>query len=121
MRATHPSDSRGEGAISITDLVLRGALARAVRLDQVCVPSLIDIAVESTEVKRIRIELTVRYGSELRAVAEQVRTVAAAVVADLLGDLDAGRLVDVVVTDIVDADPLTDTGSPTNHHVRQPI
>lgn len=45
--------------------------------------SLIDIAVESTEVKRIRIELTVRYGSELRAVAEQVRTVAAAVVADL--------------------------------------
>ncbi|WP_170220068.1 hypothetical protein [Mycolicibacterium hodleri] len=74
-----------------------------------CVRSLIDVAVEGTELKRIRIELTARYGSELQAVAEHVRTTAAAIVEDLLGDIAAiGDMIDVVVTEIVDGDPLTE-------------
>jgi hypothetical protein len=108
LRATTLSDE-AEGTLAVSDLVLRGILARAVRLDELCVPSLIDVAVEGTELKRIRIELTARYGSELRAVAEQVRTTAAAIAEDLLGDIAAiSDKIDVVVTDIVDGDPLTE-------------
>jgi hypothetical protein len=108
LRATHPSDSSDDGALTVTDLVLRGILARAVRLDELCVPSLIDVAVEGTELKRIRIELTTRYGGGLSEVAEQVRTAAAAVVEDLLGHTSAGDLVDVVITDVVDGNPVAD-------------
>jgi len=109
LQVATPPDSTAEGATAVSDLVLRGVLARAVRLDELCVPSLIDVAVEGTEIKRIRIELTARYGSELRAVAEQVRTTAAAIVEDLLGDIAAiGDRIDVAVTEIVDGDPLTE-------------
>ena len=102
------TDSTDGGVLAVSDLVLRGVLARALRLDQLCVPSLIDVAVEDAELKRIRIELTARYGSELRAVVDQVRTAAAAVVEDLLGDVaGAADLIDVVVTDVVDGDPVT--------------
>ena len=111
IRATHPSDKADEGTIRVTDLVLRGLLARAVRLDELCVPSLIDVAVEGTELKRVRIELTARYGGELRAVAERARAAAAAVIEDLLGTVaDAGGLIEVVVTDVVDGNPLTHDG-----------
>ncbi len=107
--ATDPDESSVKGSISVSDLVLRGVLARAVRLEQLCAPSGIDIAAEGAELKRIRIELTARYGSELREVAEQVRLVAIAVVEDLLGDLSANRnTIEVVITDVVDGDPLTE-------------
>lgn len=107
--ATDPDDSRVRGTISVSDLVLRAVLARAVRLEQICAPSVIDIAAEGAELKRIRIELTARYGSELRQVAEQVRLVAMSVVEDLLGDIDATlNTIEVVITDIVDGDPVAE-------------
>ena len=111
LRAEHPSDSTREGSIRVTDLVLRGVLARAVRLDELCVPSLIDIAIDGTELTRVRIELTARYGGELRVVAEQVRAAAASVIEDLLGGAAAaGDLVEVIVTDIVDGNPVSYEG-----------
>ena len=106
LRATDPTGAPETGSLSVSDSVLKAVLAGAVRLDELCIPSLIDIAVEGPEVKCIRIELTARYGTELHAVAEQVRTTAAAVMADLLGEVAAAKRIDVVVTEIVDGDPV---------------
>ena len=109
LRANEPAGSEDEGILMVSDLVLRGALARAMRLDQICVPGLIEVAVEGIELKRVRIEITARYGSELRAVADRVRREAQGVVDDLLGGLaDVGDLIDVVVTDVYETDPASD-------------
>ena len=98
------------GATSVSDLVLRGALARALRLDELCIPTLIEVAVEGPALKSVRIELTARYGDELRSITERVRAVTREVIEDLLGGGHADDAVDVVVTDLADVGDTVDTG-----------
>lgn len=92
--------------ITVSDLVLRGALARALRFDQVAVSSIIELFSDGEELRRIRIELTGRYGTELHEVVDTARAVAVAVVDDLLGIAMPEHGIDIEVTDIVDGDPL---------------
>jgi hypothetical protein len=94
------------GAIEVSDLVLRGALARALRAGNTYAPTAIDVRSEGTTLQRICIEITARYGSRLVAAVEQVRAAAAEVVHDILGVGDTEHAIVVVVADVVAGDPL---------------
>lgn len=94
------------GGIKVSDLVLRGALAQALRLDNAYAPTAIDVSCQDSDLQRICIEITGRYGSRLADAAEHVRTIAAAVIDDILGAASTGHHIDIVVTDIVRGNPL---------------
>ncbi|WP_188546412.1 hypothetical protein [Rhodococcoides trifolii] len=97
-----------DGAIAVSDLVLRGALARALG-DDSSVPRNIELTLDGRHLERIRVELAARYGAELSDVADKVRHVVAGVVEDILGRSHASvDDVDVVITDVVEGDPRAD-------------
>ncbi|MGU3432959.1 hypothetical protein ACNHUS_08060 [Actinomycetes bacterium M1A6_2h] len=103
-----PVGSVVDGAIAVSDLVLRGALARALR-DEASVPRNIELNLDGRHLDSIRIELAARYGSELSDVADRVRQVVAGVVEDILGRSHASvDDVDVIITDVVEGDPRVD-------------
>lgn len=100
-----PLGSVVDGAIAVSDLVLRGALARALG-DEKSVPRNIELNLDGRHLESIRVELAARYGAELSDVADKVRRVVAGVVEDILGQSHASvDDVDVVITDVVEGDP----------------
>lgn len=96
------------GFIAVSDLVIRGALAAALRLDQMCIPTAVDVQLDGTQLDRICIEITGRYGNQLADVADHVRDIAASVLDDLLGAASLGHHIDVAVVDLVRGNPLTE-------------
>ncbi|CAB4900809.1 hypothetical protein AYK61_26310 [Rhodococcus sp. SBT000017] len=111
-------DTSALGTLAVSDLVLRGAIARAVRLDEICVPRVIEVLTDNAHLRTIRVELTARYGSELDILADRIRRTVLDVVDDIMGTTPVGSgdgssstrggpAVDVAVTDIVDGNPLT--------------
>lgn len=93
-----PRPGDAPGRIEVSDLVLRAGLARALR----AIPdlTLVDVAVALDEktLSAVRIEVSGRYGADLAATAARARTVAAAVVSEILGT--QGVDIDIVVTDV---------------------
>lgn len=93
-----PRPGDAAGRIAVSDLVLRAGLARALR----SLPdlTLVDVAVALDEktLRAVRIEVSGRYGADLAATAAQARTLAAAVINEVIG-VD-GVDIDIVVTDV---------------------
>ena len=102
-----PSDPPIPGRIHVSDLVLRGALARALRLDNICAPTAIEVFTDADELQRVCIEITGRYGNRLEAVADQVRARTGEIIDDLLGAGTPNRI-DVIITDVVAGNPLSE-------------
>lgn len=94
------------GRLAVSDVVIRSTLAAALRLDQMCFPTAIDVLVEGTDLRGVRIEITGRYGDRLAEIADRTRGVAAAVLDDLLGAAALGRRINVAVIDIVRGNPV---------------
>lgn len=94
------------GCIAVSDLVIRAALAAALRVDQICAPSAVNV--HGTDLQRISVEITGRYGNRLTEVADHVRDLAAGVLDDLLGVAALGHQIDVAVIDIVRGNPLAE-------------
>ena len=101
----HPSQA---GSLAVSDLVVRSALAAALRLDQICIPTAVDILTDGTDLTRITVEIAGRYGDQLTDVAEHVRQLAHNVLDDLLGAAALGHHIDVAVIDIVAGNPLAE-------------
>ena len=101
----HPSQA---GSLAVSDLVVRSALAAALRLDQICIPTAVDILTDGTDLTRITVEIAGRYGDQLTDVAEHVRQLAHNVLDDLLGSAALGHHIDVAVIDIVAGNPLAE-------------
>lgn len=96
------------GSLSLSDLVLRGALVRRLLLRHACAPTDIEFTVDGHALRRVRIEFTGGYGTDLRPLAEQIRNTAATLVRELLGDTHPPITpddIDIVVADIVVGDP----------------
>ncbi len=93
-----PRPGDAPGRIEVSDLVLRAGLARALR----SLPdlSLVDVAValDDKTLRAVRIEVSARYGADLTATADRARTLAAGVIAEILGT--EGVDVDIVVADV---------------------
>jgi hypothetical protein len=93
-----PRPGDAAGRIAVSDLVLRAGLARALR----SLPdlTLVDVAVALDEqtLRAVRIEVSGRYGADLAATATQARTLAAAVINEVIGV--EGVDIDIVVTDV---------------------
>lgn len=93
-----PRPGDAPGRIEVSDLVLRAGLARALR----ALPdlTLVDVAVALDEktLRAVRIEVSGRYGADLSATAAQARTLAAGVIAEILGT--EGVAIDIVVSDV---------------------
>lgn len=102
------SESSVPGCIAVSDLVIRAALAAALRVDQICTPSAVDVHLDGTDLQRISVEITGRYGNQLTEVADHVRSVAATILDDLLGIAALGHQIDVAVVDIVRGNPLAE-------------
>jgi hypothetical protein len=96
------------GSIAVSDLVIRTALAAALRVDQVCAPTAVNVQLDGTDLQRISVEITGRYGNRLTEVADHVREIAGAILDDLLGAAALGHQIDVAVVDIVRGNPLAD-------------
>ena len=96
------------GCIAVSDLVIRAALAAALRVDRICTPSAVDVHLDGTDLQRISVEITGRYGNQLTEVADHVREIAASILDDLLGAAALGHQIDVAVIDIVRGNPLTE-------------
>ncbi|MCV7058363.1 hypothetical protein [Mycolicibacterium gilvum] len=103
-----PQEPPQPGGIAVSDLVIRAALAAALRLDQICAPAAVDVHLDGTELHHISVEITGRYGHRLTEVADHVRGIAATILDDLLGAAALGHQIDVAVIDIVRANPLTE-------------
>jgi hypothetical protein len=103
-----PHDPPLPGSIAVSDLVIRAALAAALRVDQICMPTAVDVALDGTDLNRIKVEITGRYGNQLTEVADHVRGVAATILDDLLGVAALGHQIDVAVVDIVRGNPLAE-------------
>lgn len=101
----HPSQA---GSLAVSDLVVRSALAAALRLDQICIPTAVDILIDGTDLTRIKVEIAGRYGDHLTDVADHVRSVAVDILDDLLGVAALGHHIDVAVIDIVRGNPLAE-------------
>ena len=101
-----PGDPPVAGGIAVSDLVLRAALARALRADNAYAPSAIDVSRQGTRLQRISIEITGQYGTHLPNVAENIRATAAAVIDDILGPSRTGHHIDITITDIAADNPL---------------
>ncbi|MDO3639199.1 hypothetical protein [Mycolicibacterium arseniciresistens] len=98
----NPAPGTAPGAIAISDLVLRAALARALRGDGGYVLSHVEVDVDDVRALRgVRVELAGRYGADLHAAVARALEVCAEVVLDLVGAVD-GVAIDVAVTDIVE-------------------
>lgn len=102
------SESPMPGCIAVSDLVIRAALATALRFDEICAPSCVDVHLDGTDLHRISVEITGRYGNRLTEVADHVRDVAATILDDLLGVAALGHQIDVAVVDIVRGNPLAE-------------
>lgn len=96
------------GCIAVSDLVIRAALAAALRVDQICAPTAVDVDLDGTDLRRISVEITGRYGNRLTDVADHVRGLAAGILDDLLGAAALGHQIDVAVIDIVRGNPLAE-------------
>ena len=96
------------GCIAVSDLVIRAALAAALRVDRICTPSAVDVHLDGTDLQRISVEIAGRYGNQLTEVADHVREIAASILDDLLGAAALGHQIDVAVIDIVRGNPLTE-------------
>lgn len=96
------------GCLAVSDLVIRQALAAALRLDEICIPTAVDILIDGTDLQRITVEIAGRYGDQLTDVADRVRRLTRTVLDDLLGAAALGHHIDVTVIDIVRGNPVTE-------------
>ena len=101
------ADLPGDGHLFVSENVLRSILAATLRQMYVCVPTAIEFDVDDAALRSVHIEVTGSYGSQLRVLADRIRTTTVEVVAEVLGVTAAGaHPIDVTVTDVVEGDPL---------------
>ena len=95
-----PRPGDAPGRIEVSDLVLRAGLARALRSlpDLTLVDVDVAVALDEKTLRAVRIEVSGRYGADLSATAAQARTLAAGVIAEVLGTEDVD--IDIVVSDV---------------------
>ena len=103
-----PQEPPQPGCIAVSDLVIRATLAAALRVDQICAPSAVDVHLDGTDLHRISVEITGRYGNRLTEVTDYVRGIATTILDDLLGAAALGHQIDVTVVDIVRGNPLAE-------------
>lgn len=96
------------GCIAVSDLVIRAALAAALRIDEICAPTSVDVHLDDTDLQHVSVKITGRYGNRLTEVADHVRGIAASILDDLLGAAALGHEIDVAVIDIVRGNPLAE-------------
>ncbi|GAB7068640.1 hypothetical protein H7J06_29645 [Mycobacterium hodleri] len=108
LAAQTPPGMAGPGRIFVSDHVLRSTLAIELRQRYLCAPTRITFEMDdqTKTLRRVNIELTGSYGTDLRQLADHIRVTTLDVVADLLGDVLGQHPVDVTVTDVVTGDPL---------------
>ncbi|WP_173008548.1 hypothetical protein [Mycolicibacterium sp. P1-18] len=108
LAAQPPRGMAGAGRIFVSDHVLRSTLAVELRQRYLCAPTRItfDVDDRTTTLRGVHVELTGSYGTDLRQLADHIRSTTLDVVADLLGDALGRQPVDVTVTDVVTGDPL---------------
>jgi len=96
-----PAPGTAQGTITVSDTVLRTALARALRgdADHMLTAVLLDVDDEGRVLRGVHIDLAARYGADVHAAAERALEVAASVVTDVIGAVD-GVAIDVAVTDV---------------------
>lgn len=96
-----PAPGSAPGAIMVSDLVLRSALARRLRQADGYELARIDVEIDDARqaLRSVRVELTGRYGTDLNAAIRHALDQCTAVILDVVGAVD-GVLVDVAVTDV---------------------
>ncbi len=106
LAAEKPAGWSGPGALYLSDAVVRGTLAAALRHRYLCAPTAIGFDVDDGILRGVHIEVTGSYGTELRELAAAIRVTTVEIVTDLLGASANVRPVDVTVTDVVAGDPM---------------
>jgi hypothetical protein len=101
------ADRPGRGHLYVSEHVVRSTLAVTLRQRYLCAPTAIEFDIDDGALRAVHIEVTGSYGTELRRLADQIRSTTAEVVADLLGPTATGSgPIDITVTDVVKGDPL---------------
>ncbi|MET0475669.1 MAG: hypothetical protein ABW001_13650 [Mycobacterium sp.] len=94
-----PDPSAPPGTIAVTDLALKASVVHALRDDRDYAVVAIDVVVEETAVRGVRLELSGRYDADLNAAARRALAGCARVVDEVIGDVPTIP-VEVVVTDV---------------------
>ncbi|MBX7449248.1 hypothetical protein GR927_14720 [Mycolicibacterium sp. 3033] len=94
-----PRPGQAAGRIEVSDLVVRAALARVLRTLPAVKLVDISVSVDDAVLQEVRIEVSGRYGADLKATARAVRREAVAVIAEVIGDA-SGVEIDVAITDV---------------------
>lgn len=99
-------DRPGPGHLFVNENVLRSTLAVTLRETYVCAPTAVEFDVVDGSLRGVRIEVTGSYGTELRELADHLRSTAAEIIGELIGPA-AERLspIDVAITNVVDGNP----------------
>jgi hypothetical protein len=115
LRTARSSDDTGTGALFVSDHALRAILARELRRRYLCQPTAITFTVDERDDRLLRgvhLDVTGSYGTQLRALGDQIRITVAEIVHDVLGtdrSEPQSRPIDVTITDVVVGDPLDHT------------
>lgn len=100
-------DRPSHGRIYVSDHVVRGTLALALRQRYLCAPTHIEFDIDDGVLRSVHIEVTGSHGTELRKLADRIRATAHETITELLGTPATNRgPVHITITDIVTGDPL---------------
>lgn len=94
-----PAQGSSPGRILVSDLALRTLIAEQVATIPDVALVDVDVTLDGETLQSVRVEISGRFGSDLRGAAERVRALAEAVVAQAVGH-DADVAVAVAVTDV---------------------
>ena len=105
------SSMAGQGAVFISDHALRSIIARELRRRYLCQPTRVSFVVDGTELRAVEITITGSYGTQLLQLGNAIRESVINLIVDILGgpagtNGGTGRPIDVIVTDVVEGDPL---------------
>jgi hypothetical protein len=101
------ADHPGAGHLYVSENVVRNILSVTLRQQYVCMPTVIDFDVDGGTLHGVHIEVTGSYGTELRELADRIRTTTSAVITELLGASATDQQpIDITITDVVTGDPL---------------
>lgn len=112
LRAAPIPGDTAPGSVHVSDYALRAILARELRRRYLCRPTAITFTFDDSDdrvLRGVNLDITGSYGTELRALGDQIRVTVADIVRDVLGESEAGdrnQPVDVTITDVVTGDPL---------------
>lgn len=101
------ADQPGQGHLYVSENVVRSTLAVVLRQRYLCAPTSIEFDVHDGALRAVHIEVTGSYGTELRKLADRIRTTTSDTVTEILGaTVTNGGPIDITITDVVTGDPL---------------